>query len=308
MERNAAHNHLRQFHSTDRFGAGEYAGGRRRRQHFGDETRRNRIQFGSLSPSIHPATLPLLRPTRFRFLLARAARISRATTDRQRSAGLDGIGRLRNRARIAAGMCTSPMASAGFEEWMPAGIITTIAGGGTRSPADRPPRDERRRSLRTSVVVGQQRQPVLHASHCFPDRSYRASSMQFPTSGINFAGGLATDSAGNLYYQRFGNWQTLGPEGHSRGRGDHGRRHRFRRVIRATMARRSPPSSMARRAWRWTVPAMFISPTTANHRIRKVDRNGIITTVAGNGKADYLGDGRAATSASTEWPRRPCTG
>ena len=41
-----------------------------------------------------------------------------------------------------------------------------------------------------------------------------------------------------------------------------------------------------------------------NHRIRKVDPNGIITTVAGNGKADYLGDGRAATSASLNGPRR----
>jgi hypothetical protein len=36
----------------------------------------------------------------------------------------------------------------------------------------------------------------------------------------------------------------------------------------------------------------------ANHRVRKIDTNGIITTVAGNGIAAYSGDGAAATNAS----------
>ncbi len=39
-----------------------------------------------------------------------------------------------------------------------------------------------------------------------------------------------------------------------------------------------------------------------NHRIRKVNTSGIITTVAGEGNADYNGDGRAATSASLNYP------
>ena len=39
-----------------------------------------------------------------------------------------------------------------------------------------------------------------------------------------------------------------------------------------------------------------------NHRIRKVDVNGIITTVAGNGAQGYSGDGSAATSASLNRP------
>jgi trimeric autotransporter adhesin len=39
-----------------------------------------------------------------------------------------------------------------------------------------------------------------------------------------------------------------------------------------------------------------------NHRIRKVDTNGIVTTVAGNGSAGYLGDGSAATSAARNRP------
>ena len=40
-----------------------------------------------------------------------------------------------------------------------------------------------------------------------------------------------------------------------------------------------------------------------NHRVRRVDRNGIITTIAGNGKLGYSGDGGPATSARLD-PRK----
>jgi sugar lactone lactonase YvrE len=46
---------------------------------------------------------------------------------------------------------------------------------------------------------------------------------------------------------------------------------------------------------------LFIADT-GNKRIRKVDTNGIITTVAGNGSYDYSGDGNAATNASLYFP------
>jgi sugar lactone lactonase YvrE len=46
---------------------------------------------------------------------------------------------------------------------------------------------------------------------------------------------------------------------------------------------------------------LFIADTD-NQRIRKVDTNGIITTVAGNGRASYSGDNNAATNATLDYP------
>jgi len=46
---------------------------------------------------------------------------------------------------------------------------------------------------------------------------------------------------------------------------------------------------------------VFIADTL-NHRIRKVDTSGIITTIAGNGVAGYTGDGGPASAASLNMP------
>ncbi len=47
----------------------------------------------------------------------------------------------------------------------------------------------------------------------------------------------------------------------------------------------------------------LIIADTANQRIRRIDREGIITTLAGNGRAEYSGDGGAATAASLNNPQ-----
>src|SRR5688572_32933954 len=41
---------------------------------------------------------------------------------------------------------------------------------------------------------------------------------------------------------------------------------------------------------------------TSNHRIRRIDRDRVITTVAGTGKAGYAGDGGPATAAELNEP------
>jgi RHS repeat-associated protein len=41
---------------------------------------------------------------------------------------------------------------------------------------------------------------------------------------------------------------------------------------------------------------------TVNCRVRKVDKSGIVTTVAGSGSYDYSGDGGRATDGGLEWP------
>jgi sugar lactone lactonase YvrE len=47
---------------------------------------------------------------------------------------------------------------------------------------------------------------------------------------------------------------------------------------------------------------------TCNHRVRKVDPNGVITTVAGNGEEGYWGDGGPALEASLYFPRGVAVG
>ena len=48
----------------------------------------------------------------------------------------------------------------------------------------------------------------------------------------------------------------------------------------------------------------FYITDNRNHRIRKIDTSGIITTIAGNGTIGYTGDGGPATSATLAWPSR----
>jgi len=66
----------------------------------------------------------------------------------------------------------------------------------------------------------------------------------------------------------------------------------------ANIAKLNGPYGVAFDAW-----GNYFIADTGNNRIRKVDTNGVITTVAGNGTAGFGGDGAAATSAAINAPR-----
>ena len=55
--------------------------------------------------------------------------------------------------------------------------------------------------------------------------------------------------------------------------------------------------------WRWDGSGNLYIADTYNHRIRRVDTSGIITTVAGTGESGYSGDGGSATAARLAWPQ-----
>ena len=59
---------------------------------------------------------------------------------------------------------------------------------------------------------------------------------------------------------------------------------------------------MSVRALQWMHFGNLFISDQLNNRIRKVDTNGIITTIAGNGTAAFSGDGGAATNASLSGP------
>jgi len=119
-----------------------------------------------------------------------------------------------------------------------------------------------------------------------------------PNTGLYSPEGVCLDKGGNLYIADTGNHRILkittngvitSVAGYRSGyTGDGGA---------ATSARLNSP---------WGVVlddsgALYIADK-GNNRIRKVDTNGIITTVAGNGNGGFSGDGGAATNASLFWP------
>ena len=78
------------------------------------------------------------------------------------------------------------------------------------------------------------------------------------------------------------------------------------------MAQSAPASNVEATTVRGVHPAAVAYDTSGNlyialrndHLVRKVDLNGIITTVAGTGTEGFSGDGAAATSAQLDFADR----
>ncbi|MCP4692037.1 MAG: hypothetical protein GY859_28590, partial [Desulfobacterales bacterium] len=119
------------------------------------------------------------------------------------------------------------------------------------------------------------------------------------TAGLSLPSGLAADSSGNLYVADNGNHRirkitpggiisTIVGTGEAGFSGDNGP---------AVNAKIYNPSNVEFDA----AGALYFSDTS-NHRVRKVDPEGIITTVAGNGSADFAGDNGPAIDAELHAP------
>ena len=129
---------------------------------------------------------------------------------------------------------------------------------------------------------------------------YGGDGGQATATQLYFPYGVTLDGSGNLYIATTGNNRirkvdtagiitTVAGNGERGYGGDGGA---------ATAAQLSSP-------WDVTVDGsgnLYIVDT-GNNRIRKVDADGIITTVAGNGERDFGGDGGSATAAKLHWPR-----
>ena len=120
-----------------------------------------------------------------------------------------------------------------------------------------------------------------------------AAALQHPA-------GVLPDGRGNLYIadsinhrvrlvDSTGTITTIAGDGTSRYAGDGGP---------AVSASLFWPSGLALDAQR----NLYVADAV-NHRIRRIDTHGTITTVAGNGDETYAGDGGPATSASLSFPR-----
>jgi uncharacterized protein (TIGR03437 family) len=116
---------------------------------------------------------------------------------------------------------------------------------------------------------------------------------------LNHPAGLALDAAGNIYiadsgnrriykYGTDGSFVTLAGNGAAVFAGDNGA---------ATAASLNDPTGVAVDA----VGNIYIADRF-NSRIRKVSPDGIISTIAGNGRTNYTGDGGSALQASLNFP------
>ncbi|MGI8785519.1 MAG: IPT/TIG domain-containing protein [Acidobacteriota bacterium] len=132
------------------------------------------------------------------------------------------------------------------------------------------------------------------------DKGFSPDNVLATQAMVDQPWGVAVDAGGNLYIAEFGTHRirrvdrgsgfitTIAGNGQGGYSGD---------GVPATATSLFSPSAVAvDRSGN-----VFIADSD-NHRIRKVDTNGIITTVAGNGSFDYYGEGGAATAAAIARP------
>lgn len=129
--------------------------------------------------------------------------------------------------------------------------------------------------------------------------SYFGDGGPATTSPLNTPVGLAIDTAGNLYFSDYynhrirkiaadGTISTVAGNGSAGFSGDGGP---------AIYARLYYPVGVS-----FDAAGNLYIADQYNHRIRKVDTNGIIRTIAGDGTATFDGDGTLATNASLYYP------
>ena len=197
------------------------------------------------------------------------------------------------------------------------GIITTVAGGqgGGGFAGDGGPATQALLSIPMAVAVDQSGNLYILDTGNERVRMVNASGMISTIAGTGAVGlagdggpatkatfsnpaGMAIDSSGNLYIadnnngviRRISNGiiNTVAGTGGLGYNGDN---------IQATKASLGQPRGVAVDA-----SGNIYIADTVNERIRRVDTNGVITTIAGNGQAGFSGDGSAATSAMFSTP------
>ncbi len=187
----------------------------------------------------------------------------------------------------------------------PAGLTTTIAGTGLRGySGDGGPGTSAMLYRPESVAVDPVGNVYIADTWNFrirkisPDGRITTAAGRPPLPPAGLTLGLALDSAGQLYYNYGhqvarlnpgGGFSVVAGTGDAGFSGDGGP---------ATAARLAAPYGVAVDA----AGNVYIADTF-NHRVRKVDRNGTISTVAGNGVRGFSGDGGLATNAALSSPR-----
>jgi sugar lactone lactonase YvrE len=205
----------------------------------------------------------------------------------------------------------------------PAGIISTIAGGGLKSPKDEVLAASASLERPHSIVVDSAGNlyyvdlNTIWAHKVNPAgvlKSVPGGGLRKLKHGLsNFISGeysdadligkgphgMAMDSSGNLYIADTNNCQIwkVTPGGKSTTIAGNGKEGYNGDGITATSALMGPPFDVAVDS----VGNIYIADTY-NARIRKVGLDGLITTLAGNGIRGYGGDGGPAALAQLSWP------